>query len=148
MNLHQGGLTRGLILSALGFCTLLAGCKDDDPCDPGQIVKNTQCYPAPVAMGGSSGDGGGTAVGDAGAPDAAGGEPSATAVAFGMPCADTTASSDCGGDAPVCADLTPLGQSIMCTQVNCSPGEANADVCPSGFNCFAVPGYPSVCIKN
>ena len=145
MKLHQASLARGLVLSALGLSCLLASCKDDDPCDPGQVVKNSQCYPAPASVGGSAADAGETPAAGAGE---AGGAPSSAASAFGAPCADTTASSDCGGDAPVCADLSPLGQSVMCTQIHCSPGEVNAGACPSGFNCFAVPGYPSVCIKN
>ena len=150
MKLQKLGWAQGLILGVLGLCGLAVGCKDDDPCDPGQIVKNTQCYPAPAAGGDSSSGGADTGGTDAGgAPDTAGGAPgSALETPFGTPCADTTASSDCGGDAPKCADLSPLGQSIMCTQSDCSAGEANAGVCPSGFKCFAVPGYPSVCIKE
>jgi len=126
MKLQKLGLAQSLILGALGLCGLEVGCKDDEPCDPWQIVQNSQCYPAP-AKGGETGIGG--------AP-------------FGSACKDSTDSSDCGGVAPICADLTKLGQSVMCTQINCSPGEANAGVCPSGFSCFAFPGYPSVCTKE
>jgi hypothetical protein len=146
MKLRKFGLVRSVILSALPLCCLLAGCKDDDPCDPGQIVKDSQCYPAP-AMAGDGGDAGGAEGGAT--PDAAAGAPGAALdTSFGTPCTDTTASSDCSGVAPVCADLTPLGQAIMCTQINCGTGEANAGACPSTFNCFAPPGYPSVCIKK
>jgi hypothetical protein len=141
MKQRKFGLARNVILSALPLCCLLAGCKDDDPCDPGQIVKNSQCYPAPAMVG----DAGGA---EGGADAAAGASGAAVDTPFGTPCTDTTASSDCAGLAPVCADLTPLGQSVMCTQINCASGEANAGVCPSTFNCFAPPGYPSVCIKN
>jgi hypothetical protein len=147
MKLRISGLARSVILSALSLGCLVAGCKDDDPCDPGQIVKNSQCYPAPATGGTASGGDGGTDA-DA-APDAAAGAPGAALdTPFGTPCTDTTASSDCGGVAPVCADLTPLGQAVMCTQINCGAGEANASACPSTFNCFAPPGYPSVCIKK
>jgi hypothetical protein len=138
---------RNLILGALGLYGFSTGCKDDDPCDPGQVVLNSQCYPAPATAGsGSGGSGGSDAAGAAG--DAAGGAPSEPNTPFGTACADTTGSSDCGGEAPLCADLSPLGQTIMCTQTGCSAGEANAGVCPSGFSCFAVSGYPSVCIRG
>jgi hypothetical protein len=143
MNLRQFGWVRALVLSALGFFRLLVACKDDDPCDPGEIVKNSQCYPAPAT--GGQGDG----IESGGAPDAAAGAPSAALdTPFGTSCADTTGATDCGGVAPVCADLTPLGQSLMCTQVECGAGEPNAGACPSTFTCFAPPGYPSVCIKK
>jgi hypothetical protein len=145
MKLQKPRLAPCLILSALGLCGMAVGCKDDDPCDPGQIVENTQCYPAP-ASGGDSAVGGG---GAAGSSDAEGGAPSvALDTPFGTACKDTTASSDCGAPAPICADLTQLGQSVMCTQIDCSAGEANAGACPSGFSCFAFPGYPSVCTKG
>lgn len=128
----------------LGLAGLATGCIDEDPCDPDQTVKIGQCYP-PAASGGSGSSG--TNAG--GAPDAAAGAPGDTSEAtFGSPCEDTTDYSDCGGDAPVCADLSPLGQDIMCTQLHCTEGEANAGICPSGFKCFAVPGYPSICIKE
>jgi hypothetical protein len=136
---------RELILCSLAAGALALGCKDEDPCDPGQIVMNTQCYPAPASGGG---DNGGAHSG--GAPDTAGGAgaPSVLDTPFGTACEDTNASSDCAGVAPICADLTKLGQSVMCTQINCSAGEANAGVCPGGFTCFAFPGYPSVCTKE
>jgi hypothetical protein len=145
MKLQKCGLARSLILGALGVCGLAVGCKDDDPCDPGQVVRNSQCYPAP-ASGGDTGTGGADAGGE---PDVAAGAPSAAVdTPFGAACKDTTASSDCAGVAPICADLSKLGQSVMCTQIDCSAGEANAGVCPSGFSCFAFPGYPSVCTKD
>jgi hypothetical protein len=148
MKLWNFAMVRGLILGSLGLCGLVVGCKDEDPCDPGQIETSGQCYSAPASGGSSSGDDGGADAGG-GAVDAAGGAPSAALeTAFGTPCLDTAASSDCAGVAPVCADLSPLGQTIMCTQIDCSPGAANAGVCPSEFTCFAPPGYPSVCIKK
>jgi len=66
MKLQELGFLPGMILSALGLCAMLVGCKDDDPCDPGQIVQNTQCYPAP-ANGGAPGTGGGATRGGAAA---------------------------------------------------------------------------------
>ena len=157
MKLRKFVLTPGLLLGLLGLCGTNAGCKDDDPCDPGQIEKNGQCYPAPASGGTASGEGGGAGAGgaadngeaDGGVGKAAAGAPGASLnTPVGTPCLDTTASSDCGGDAPVCADLSPLGQSVMCTQLDCAAGEANAGACPSGFTCFQAPGYPSVCIKQ
>ena len=146
MKLHKFALSQGLILGLLGLGGLAAGCKDDDPCDPGQTEKDGQCYAAP-ASGGTTSNGPGGA--DAGATDAtAGVAGDALDTPVGTACEDTDASSDCGGAAPVCADLSPLGQSVMCTQLDCAPGEANEGACPSGFTCFAVPGYPSVCIKE
>jgi hypothetical protein len=143
MRLQKLGSWQSLILGALGVCAMSVGCKDDDPCDPGQIVQNSQCYPAPVG----GGETGGSDAG--GEPDTAGGAPSGDLnTPFGAACEDTTASSDCGGEAPLCADLTQLGQSVMCTQRDCSAGEENAGVCPAGFTCFAFPGYPSVCTKG
>jgi len=144
MQLSNLGL--GLAWAALALGSLSIGCKDDDPCDPGQIVKNSQCYPAPAAGGAAAtGDGGAEAGASTEASAGAAGTPSTD---FGSACKDTTGSSDCGGVAPICADLSPLGQGVMCTQINCGAGEANAGVCPSTFTCFAPPGYPSVCIKK
>ena len=148
MKLQKFAALQALMLGLAGSAT---GCIDEDPCDPGQTVKVGQCYP-PAASGGS----GAGATNAGGAPEAMGGAPEATAGAptgasestFGSPCEDTTDSSDCTGDAPVCADLSPLGQDIMCTQLHCAEGEENAGICPSGFMCFAVPGYPSICTKE
>jgi len=146
MKLSKVGFGRGLVWGLCALGCLSVSCKDDDPCDPGQVVMNTQCYPAAAAGGSSSTDDGGT---EAGASSESSAGASATpSTAFGDACMDKVGSSDCGGVAPVCADLTPLGQSVMCTQINCGAGEANAGVCPSTFTCFAPPGYPSVCIKK
>jgi len=150
MKLQVHALSLALMLGLLGLGGLVAGCKDDSPCDPGQEERNSQCYPVATGGAGGAGSTGGTAAGGtdaAGAADAAAGA-AAVETAFGTECADTAGSSDCGGEAPLCADLTPLGQTVMCTQINCAEGEANAGVCPSGFTCFAVPGHPSVCIKE
>lgn len=144
MNPKKLAPARALLLTLLAACSLTA-CVDDDPCDPGQVVKLGQCYPKAMSSGGSSS--GGTDMG--GAPEVTAGAPGGSSDAtFGSPCEDTTDSSDCGEDAPVCADLSPLGQDIMCTQLDCAEGEANAGVCPSGFTCFAVSGYPSLCIRE
>jgi hypothetical protein len=140
--------------SLVALLGLFGGCKDDDPCDAGEVERYGQCYPAPSSSGGSAGSGaGGSAAGGmAGADSSDPGEGAAGAAAvdtpFGTECQDGAASSDCGGAAPVCADLSPLGQSQFCTQIDCAEGEANAGVCPEGFTCFAVSGYPSVCIKG
>jgi len=137
----------GLIVGLLGASGLAASCKDDDPCDPGQVVMYSLCYPAPASGGGGSGGAGPGAAGST-AEMAAGAPSEGLNTAFGTACVDTKTSSDCGGEAPLCADLTQLGQSVMCTQINCSPGEANEGVCPSAFTCFAFPGYPSLCTKK
>lgn len=135
------------LLAALG---LFGGCKDDDPCDPDQIERYGQCYPAPGPS--TGGSGGSASSGMAGAetvdPDEGAAGSAAIDTPFGTECHDGTGSSDCGGQAPICADLTPLGQSQYCTQLDCAEGEANAGACPEGFTCFAVSGYPSVCIKG
>lgn len=141
MNRRKPALLPMLIVGSLLSFALATSCKDNDPCDPGQVERNSQCYPV-SASGGSGGS-------DDGGPDAgAAGESATLDTPFGTPCTDSTGSSDCGGIAPVCADLTPLGQSVMCTQLNCAAGEQNAGVCPSGFRCFAVSGYPSICISD
>ncbi len=146
MKLQRFALTQGLLLGLLGLCGLATACKDDEPCDPEQTEKDGQCYPPTASGGGPVGAGG---VSDGGAADATAGATSTTLdTPVGTPCEDTTASADCGGAAPVCADLSPLGQSVMCTQIDCAAGEANEGACPSGFTCFAVSGYPSVCIKE
>jgi hypothetical protein len=144
---------RSLACVLLGLLGFASGCKDDDPCDPGQVERNTQCYPAPSPeAGGSPASAPSGAAGDessGGAVDGMAGAGAATLdTPFGTACQDKTDSSDCGGQAPICADLSPLGQSVYCTQINCAEGEANASVCPADFTCFAVPGYPSVCIKK
>jgi hypothetical protein len=143
MNRHASPLIRSLSWGCLMLCAIAVACKDDDPCDPGQIERNSACYPP--AKGGNSAAGGSGGASEAGE---GGGSGAATDTPFGSPCADTVGSSDCAGNAPVCADLSPLGQTIMCTQTDCSTGEAHAGVCPSGFTCFAVPGYPSVCVNG
>jgi hypothetical protein len=151
MKVPRVSTSRVGLVALLYLCGLAGGCKDDDPCDRGQIEKYGQCYPAPA--GGGTGGAGSSASAGTGAEDQGGatdvelgGSGPTLETPFGSACEDSTGSTDCGGDAPVCADLSPLGQAVMCTQIDCADGEANAGICPEGFTCFAVPSYPSVCI--
>jgi hypothetical protein len=120
------------------LAAVITGCWDDHPCDPDQIVVANACLNAPSGGGGGGTGGGGSGAGgvDAGAVtirDSANDDSN-----FGKPCSTT---ADCSGDAPVC------GQPYAphCTQTQCGAGEANADVCPSGWQCLMIPGAPSVC---
>jgi hypothetical protein len=119
-------------------------CKDEDPCDPGQVERNALCYPADTA-GGSGGSAGSasSSAGAAGEP-AAGGAPASVEAEFGQPCADTAAHSDCGGQAPICA---PLPSGSVCTQIECQDGEANAGACPAEWSCLKVGDNPSACVN-
>jgi len=122
------------------------GCKDDSPCDEGQVERGlAACYPLPT--GGGAGQAGSS--GQAGAPgddvDAGdGGGAAPPAFYIGQPCSDTTSHSDCGGAAPVCA---PLPAGSVCTQILCQDGEPNAGVCPSDWMCLSSAGNPSACVK-
>jgi hypothetical protein len=131
---------------------LALACKDDDPCDPGQEERSAgACFP--IMMAGNAGqqgeagtDGGGGTGGpgeeaDAGGDGAAEAPPAAEAE-VGQPCSDTTASSDCGAPAPICA---PFPAGAACTQILCLDGEPNAGVCPANAPCITPPGNPSVC---
>lgn len=133
---------------ALGLLSLLCllvappGCKDSEPCDPGQESVGTACFP--VATGGSAAQAG--AASDGGASD--GGSPGGGAPAVGNPDATFAtpceSDADCGGDAPVCA-TDPL---FYCTQLNCSVGEANEGACPTGWTCFPkAADHPSACVN-
>jgi len=149
MTISTHTLARTLCLPCLGLVWLSLGCKDDSPCDEGQEEHNAACYPATAAGSGSgsAGSGGDTDTGDI---DGSGGtDPSAPAAVqaeVGQTCADTTAFSDCGGHAPICA---PLPSGTACTQILCLPGEANAGACPSGWTCLQARPMPdpSVCLK-
>jgi hypothetical protein len=142
VNLPDIELRALAVLALLGLLAAPAGCKDSDPCDPGEQAIGTACFP--VAMGGSAG---GTSEPEAGAPSAGGaadggagpgaGNPDAT---FGTPC---HANAECGGDAPVCA-TDPL---FYCTQLDCKDSEANAGACPDGWTCVLLPPNPSACVN-
>lgn len=116
-------------LSALAPALLL-GCRDDDPCDPGQVYKDSNCLPIPTGTGGS------TAMPGSGGAGGTGSEASQ----FGKTCATA---DDCGGDAPVCG----APQLPICTQVLCAAGEANEGVCPPAWQCLTVAPNPSVCVN-
>ncbi|MFZ5896561.1 MAG: hypothetical protein ACOY0T_36235 [Myxococcota bacterium] len=115
---------------------LAMGCWDDDPCDPDQVFVDGVCRAAPAGGAGMSSTGGQSSVGGAGGN--ANGDGDST---WGKACAMPT---DCTGDSPICAP-SPLG---YCTNINCSAGEANADICPVGWMCFpAGNGNPSACVR-
>lgn len=135
-------------LGLLAAVLVTSGCWDEDPCDPGQDLKDMYCYAA--ASGGSSGGSGvagsgeGGSSGEAGLAGAsgAGGDAGAppTTSTFGVAC---SSEAQCGGDAPICAP--PLG---YCTNINCGPGEANEGICPEGWTCYpASGGNPSACLQ-
>jgi hypothetical protein len=110
-----------------------AGCWDDHPCDPGQEFRDGLCFNNPSASGGSSSTGGQSGSGGSGGQ--------VGDSTWGMKCEMPT---DCAGDSPICAPA-PLG---YCTNINCSPGEENADTCPDGWTCFpASNGNPSACVN-
>ena len=134
--------------SAVALGSLAAqGCWAKDPCGDGLVflVAESSCVAAIVADAAPEAARpveAGADAGEAGADGEAMGAPEAAAPSnFGKPCA---AMADCGGDAPVCA----APQLPYCTQIHCMPGEANAGVCPAGYTCFSVPGYPSGCLRN
>jgi len=115
-------------------------CKDDDPCDPGQVESQAaSCSPASAGSAGMAGSAGSAGDEPADSGAAADGE-----FVVGQPCTDTAGSSDCGGDAPICAAL-PSGSA--CTQIMCLEGEANAGACPADWPCTEIPGYPSTCLN-
>lgn len=133
------------VLALLGLLgSALPGCKDEEPCDPGQESIGTGCYE--IAKGGSAGTSStaqGGAISEGGAADGGakasgpGSNPDAT---FGTPC---QVDAECGGDAPVCA-TDPL---FYCTQLDCKDGEANAGACPDGWTCLLLPPNPSACVN-
>jgi hypothetical protein len=141
---------RALGLFSLGLMSSALGCKDDSPCDEGQVQRNAACVPVAVAGSGGTGsagtEGGGT---DAGGTDGGIGTQTGTTAGIqaevGDPCEDTAASSDCGGNAPICA---PLPSGTACTQILCLEGEVNAGACPVGWTCLQARPMPdpSVCL--
>jgi hypothetical protein len=144
---HSLGST--LWLTRMGLVSLLLGCKDDSPCDPGQELLDGACVP--IAAAGSSGSGsagaeGGITDGADGGIGTETGVPAGVQAEVGDPCEDTTASSDCGGNAPICA---PLPSGTACTQILCLEGEVNAGSCPTGWTCLQARPMPdpSVCLN-
>ena len=135
---HRRSARHPLVWVAAGLA--MFGCKDDSPCDEGFVERGSSaCYPLPAGGAGEAGQAGMT--GDVDAGDGGGAAPAAFYI--GQPCADTEAHSDCGGGAPICADL-PAG--TMCTQILCQAGEPNAGVCPSDWMCLSSAGNPSACV--
>jgi hypothetical protein len=151
MNPRSGGemkTTRMRSPAKTSFVPLVAlllvplACKDDDPCDPDQEERNANaCYPTMAGSAGASGSAG-TSGNPGDGPDS--GAPADEGFVVGQPCADTAASSDCGGAAPICAAL-PSGSA--CTQILCLEGEPNAGACPADWPCTEIPGYPSTCLN-
>jgi hypothetical protein len=140
---HRRSALRPLVWVAAALA--IFGCKDDSPCDEGFVERGpAACYPLPVGAAGEAGSSGqaGTTGDDFDAGDGGGAAPAAFYI--GQPCADTVSHSDCGGGAPICADL-PAG--TMCTQILCQAGEPNQGVCPSDWMCLSSAGNPSACVK-
>lgn len=153
MTISTHNLTCALWLTGMCLISLPLGCKDDSPCDEGQEMQNGACVP--VAAAGSAGTGGGGTGGggtdagigtDTGRGGTATDAPAGVQTEVGDPCADTTASSDCGGNAPICA---PLPSGTVCTQILCLAGEVNAGACPVGWTCLQARPMPdpSVCLN-
>jgi hypothetical protein len=116
------------VVSFIAMTPFLGACWETDMCDPGQVVQDDLCYPAPPPHVPKV-DAGGT--GDASAP----------LDTFGKAC---SAPGDCaGGNATICG----APQLPLCTQIDCLAGEANEGVCPAGWQCLTVPPNPSVCLK-
>jgi hypothetical protein len=120
------------LLALLGVACLLGACWDDDPCDPGQIFEDLVCKPAPVEPPPDGGEGG--------MPS----EPGPDASPWGTTC---TSVDDCGGDAAYCDPAAPSPFNV-CTQIDCSPGEANEGVCPADWTCLpaGVVTPTSICL--
>jgi len=124
------------------------GCKDDSPCDPGEVAVGTACFraPAPEAAGSGGADDsqpGAAGMGGEPAAEMPVGNPDAT---FGTHC---DSNADCGNDAPLCDSK----MFHYCLQTDCLDGEEHAGVCPPGWICVP-PGetadgttYPSACIN-
>jgi hypothetical protein len=133
-------LAKAIFVPLVALLLQPLACKDDDPCDPGQVERNANaCYPLPAGGAGMAGSAGSTGdeSADSGAPDD-------EEFVVGQPCTDTTDSSDCGGAAPICA---PLPSGPACTQIMCLEGEPNAGACPADWPCTEIPGYPSTCLN-
>jgi hypothetical protein len=147
MNINTRNLACAPWATRMALAALLLGCKDGSPCDAGQEQRNGACIP--IAAAGSGGTGSAGAEGGAttdGGIGAEAGAPASVQAEVGDPCEDTTASSDCGGNAPICA---PLPSGSVCTQILCLEGEVNAGACPSGWTCLQIRPMPdpSVCLN-
>jgi hypothetical protein len=135
---------RRSLLTGTLLLALTGACKDEEPCDPGQVSIGTVCFPAEAggvagtgaAQAGATSDAAGAAAGG----EAAAGEPGNPDASFGTPCETNT---DCGGDAPVCA-TDPL---FYCSELECGAGEANEGVCPEGWTCLKYLDNPSACVN-
>lgn len=129
------------LLALFGLLVAAPGCKDTEPCDPGQESRGTACFPVETggkaSQAGTASDGGASDGGASSGGTSAVGNPDAT---FATPC---ESDADCGGDAPVCA-TDPL---FYCTQLNCKDGEENAGACPDGWTCVLLPPNPSACVN-
>lgn len=125
---------RAAMSAVLGLALLWPlGCKDESPCDDGQVSIGTACFAKEAP--GAGGESSEPPAGAAGA--APSGNPDAT---FRTPCQKD---EDCGGDAPVCA-TDPL---FYCSQLECLEGEANAGACPSDWQCIKLDEQtPSACV--
>jgi hypothetical protein len=137
MRLKIGAIGRQGALLGMAFIAVSFACKDEEPCDLDQELRGSACYPLPTP--GAAGTGG---TGNLGPAD---GGAEAVETDFGTSCTDTTASSDCGGIAPICA---PFPSGNACTQILCEAGEANADVCPADWSCIRSGSNPSVCFGS
>jgi hypothetical protein len=150
MTINIQNLACVLCLSGMALLGFSLSCTDDSPCDEGQFERNAGCYPVAAAgsgqAGGSGMGAGGAANGLDGGLGSDGGDPVGVQAEVGQPCADTTASSDCGGNAPICA---PLPSGTACTQILCLEGEPNAGACPTGWTCVQARPMPdpSVCLN-
>jgi len=142
-------LSASILLGLLGLSLVSLGCKDDDPCDPGQEFIAIGCFPVTGGSAGKSGtvpaagaaDELGGATGEPNAGGAAGVDPPGNPDAmFGTSC---TTNADCGGDARVCL-TDPL---FYCSQIDCQEGEPNAGSCPTGWTCFKYLDNPSACVN-
>jgi hypothetical protein len=144
-------LRASIVLGLCGLSLVPLGCKDDDPCDPGQEFVAIGCFPIQgggagksstgPAAGGADDAGGASGVEPSSPGGASGVEPPGNPDAtFGTTCATN---ADCGGDAPVCA-TDPL---FYCSQIECQDGEANAGSCPADWICFKYLDNPSACVN-
>jgi hypothetical protein len=139
----DNNFVRFSLVSMLFASALSLACKDDSPCDSGEVSIGTGCFAAPT--GGSGGGSVAEPVGgstEGGEPSVPVGNPDAT---FGTPCATD---ADCGGDAPLCDNKV----FNYCLQTDCAEGEPNEGVCPAGWVCVPkgedpqTGPHPSACI--